>query len=122
VESIDRLQTVLLEQAAQLIEKDIKDGDYPKAKTLLVKIKQDYPNDVRIKQWEDQIDQLSQGGTVSDRQAKADEAYNLGLDSYRKDDYVSAKKFWEQTLQIDPQYIQAQQNLDRLNQEHPNAP
>jgi tetratricopeptide (TPR) repeat protein len=119
VESIDRLQTVLLEQAAQLIEKDIKDGDYPKAKTLLVKIKQDYPNDVRIKQWEDQIDQLSQGGTVSDRQAKADEAYNLGLDSYRKDDYVSAKKFWEQTLQIDPQYIQAQQNLDRLNQEHP---
>ncbi len=122
IESIDRLQTVLLEQAAQLIEKEIKDGDYPRAKNLLAKIKQDFPNDVRIKNWQDQIDQISLEGSVSDRQAKADEAYNLGLDSYRKDDYVSAKKFWEQTLQIDPHYIQARQNLDRLNQEQPSQP
>ena len=121
VDGIDRLQAKLLEQAANLIEKEIKDGDYPKAKTLLVKIKQDFPNDVRIKEWQNKIDQLSQGTTVSDSQSKADEVYNLGLDSYRKDDYVSAKKFWEETLQIDPHYIQAQQNLDRLNQEHPNS-
>jgi len=119
IEGIYRLQAQLLQQAADLIEKEIKEGDYPKAKTLLVKIKQDFPNDVRIKEWQDQIDELAGAGTVAERNAKADEAYNLGLDSYRKDDFDSARKFWEQTLQIDPQYIQAQQNLDRLNQEHP---
>ena len=121
VQGIYRLQAQLLAEAAELIEKEIKDGDYPKAKILLTKIKQDFPNDVRIKEWEDQIDELVGAGTGLEKKAKADEAYNLGLDSYRKDDFVSARTFWQEALKIDPQYIQAQQNLDRLNQEHPTS-
>ena len=53
-------------------------------------------------------------------QAKADQAYNLGLDSYRQGDYAAAKKFWEETLQIQPTHLQAQRNLARLKEEHPN--
>lgn len=52
-------------------------------------------------------------------QAKADQAYNLGLDSYRQGDYAAAKKFWEETLQIQPTHLQAQRNLERLKEDHP---
>jgi len=54
-----------------------------------------------------------------DTQAKADEAYNLGLESYRKEDFASAKKFWEETLRLEPNHPQARRNLDRLKEEHP---
>ncbi len=49
-----------------------------------------------------------------DRQAQADQAYNLGLQSYDKGDFSAAKKFWEQTLRIDPNHVKAKMNLDRL--------
>lgn len=52
-------------------------------------------------------------------QAKADQAYNLGLESYRKNDYAAAKKFWMETLQILPTHTQARRNLDRLLEDHP---
>ena len=52
-------------------------------------------------------------------QAKADQAYNLGLESYRKNDYAAAKKFWEDTLQILPTHAQARRNLERLQEDHP---
>ncbi len=52
-------------------------------------------------------------------QAKADQAYNLGLESYRKNDYAAAKKFWEETLRILPTHPQARRNLERLQQDHP---
>lgn len=52
-------------------------------------------------------------------QAKADQAYNLGLESYRKSDYAAAKKFWAETLQILPTHTQARRNLDRLLEDHP---
>jgi tetratricopeptide (TPR) repeat protein len=55
----------------------------------------------------------------ADAQAQADQTYNLGLESYRKDDYASAKRFWEETLQIMPTHLQARQNLDHLKIEHP---
>jgi tetratricopeptide (TPR) repeat protein len=55
------------------------------------------------------------------RQAKADQAYNLGLESYRNEDYAAAKKFWEETLQIEPTHLQAKRNLERLKQEHPDS-
>ena len=54
-----------------------------------------------------------------DQQAQADEAYNLGLDSYRKGDYAAARKFWEQTLKIQSNHLQAKRNLERLNKDHP---
>ncbi|HJT23057.1 MAG TPA: hypothetical protein VJ873_00660, partial [bacterium] len=52
-------------------------------------------------------------------QAKADQAYNLGLNSYRQNDFATAKKFWEETLEIMPTHVQAQRNLERLKREHP---
>jgi Tfp pilus assembly protein PilF len=57
-----------------------------------------------------------------DQQAQADEAYNLGLDSYRKGDYAAARKFWEQTLKIQPNHLQAKRNMERLNRDHPAQP
>jgi hypothetical protein len=57
-----------------------------------------------------------------DRAAKADRAYNLGLESYRQSDLSAAKKFWEETLRIDPTHPQAKRNLERLKKEHPDLP
>lgn len=56
------------------------------------------------------------------QQAKADQAYNLGLESYRKGDYSASKKFWEETLQISPTHLQAKRNLERLKRDHPDLP
>jgi tetratricopeptide (TPR) repeat protein len=58
----------------------------------------------------------------ADRQAQADQAYNLGLDSYRQGDYAAAAKFWQETLQILPTHLQARRNLERLKEEHPGLP
>lgn len=58
----------------------------------------------------------------ADIRAEADQAYNLGLESYRQGDYDDAKKFWEQTLDIDPNHVQAKRNLTRLETEHPDLP
>ena len=55
----------------------------------------------------------------TDATAQADQTYNLGLDSYRQGDYAAAKKFWEETLQFQPTHLQAQRNLGRLRDEHP---
>ena len=63
---------------------------------------------------------LSQDG--EDIQSQADQVYNLGLDSYRKGDFSAAKKFWEQTIVIQPNHLQAQRNLQRLKEEHPDLP
>jgi len=50
----------------------------------------------------------------ADRVQKADRAYNLGLDCYRKGDLEGARKFWEETLEYQPGHFQAKRNLDRL--------
>ena len=52
-------------------------------------------------------------------QAEADQTYNLGLESYRMGNYADAKKYWEQTLSINPNHLQAQRNLTRLKAQHP---
>jgi Tfp pilus assembly protein PilF len=118
-DGLTRVEAGLLKDAAKLLEGYIQEGDGKKAKAILAKIEQSFPNDDRIKDWQARIATLSNSDSSTDRKAKADEAYNLGLESYRKDDFASAKKFWEEALQIDPHYIQAQQNLNRLTQEHP---
>ena len=46
---------------------------------------------------------------------KADRAYNLGLDCYRKGDLDGAKRFWEETLSYQPGHFQAKRNLERLS-------
>jgi hypothetical protein len=113
-----RIQDAVLAMLIKKLEHTLADHDAEASQSVLAQIKKLNPADKRIAGWQLQIDSFSQNSTQS-RKAKADEAYNLGLDSYRKDDFSSAKKFWEETLQIDPNYLQARQNLDRLTQEHP---
>lgn len=60
--------------------------------------------------------------TDTQTQAEADQAYNLGLESYRLGNYADAEKDWEQTLLIDPNHPQAQRDLARLKAEHPELP
>ena len=57
---------------------------------------------------------------VGGPQAKlAKEAYNNGVDAYNRGDFRAAKNFWEQTLSLEPAYLQAQSSLDKLKNEHP---
>jgi len=116
-DGIERLRLNALEQSVKKLENSLNAGDVETAKMILAKIVEAFPKDARIAGWQDRIAQLQTGH--QDKKAKADTAYNLGLESYRRDDLVSAKKFWEEALQADPQYLQAQQNLDRLLREHP---
>ncbi|MGH7739995.1 MAG: tetratricopeptide repeat protein, partial [bacterium] len=60
--------------------------------------------------------------TETQTEAEADQAYNLGLESYRLGNYADAEKDWEQTLLIDPNHPQAQRDLARLKAEHPELP
>jgi tetratricopeptide (TPR) repeat protein len=53
-------------------------------------------------------------------QGRADQAYNLGLESYRKGNWGGAKSFWEQALQNNPHHLQARRALERLQAEQPN--
>jgi tetratricopeptide (TPR) repeat protein len=55
---------------------------------------------------------------MEDRRAMADQAYNLGLESYRKGNWAEAMKFWEEVLRYVPGHAQAKRNLDRLRLEH----
>jgi tetratricopeptide (TPR) repeat protein len=116
--SVDRIQGEVLSILVKKLGNALEVHDAEASQSVLGQIKKINPNDKRIAGWQSQIDSFSQSNAQS-RKSKADEAYNLGLDSYRKDDFSSAKEFWEETLQIDPSYLQAQQNLDRLNQDHP---
>jgi hypothetical protein len=116
--AVARIQDEVLAILIKRLEHHLEIHNAEAAQSGLTQIKKLIPTDKRIADWQKQIDSFSQTSSQS-RKAKADETYNLGLDSYRKDDYSSAKKFWEETLQIDPNYLQARQNLDRLNQEHP---
>jgi tetratricopeptide (TPR) repeat protein len=52
---------------------------------------------------------------------RADQAYNLGLESYRKGNREGAKSFWEQALQNDPHHLQARRALERLEAEQPKS-
>ncbi|HUO57909.1 MAG TPA: hypothetical protein VMV05_07000, partial [bacterium] len=107
-----------IEQYAQQLEESLEKKDISRAKKTLEKIRRISPNDKRLETWNSQINQIEHPNLL-DQQSKADEAYNLGLESYRKEDYVSAKKFWEETLQFQPNHPQARRNLDRLKDEHP---
>jgi hypothetical protein len=62
---------------------------------------------------------LPSNGSEQDSKSKADEAYNLGLQSYRNGDLAGAKKFWNDVLGLDPGNQQARRYLDRLLEEHP---
>jgi Tfp pilus assembly protein PilF len=54
-----------------------------------------------------------------DSRGRADQAYNLGLESYRKGNWAGAKSFWEQALKNDPNHLQSRKALERLQAEQP---
>ena len=112
------LKDHLLEKNVQQLESALRGGDVATAEKTLRRLKQVEPGDARLPGWEDQLDRLAHPHS-QDSQSKADEAYNLGLESYRKEDYASARKFWEETLRFQPNHPQAKRNLDRLKEEHP---
>lgn|GEM_PF-2623890 len=51
--------------------------------------------------------------------ARADEAYNLGLEAYRKGGWEVAIGFFEQALREDPGHLQARRALERVKAERP---
>jgi tetratricopeptide (TPR) repeat protein len=117
-QSLLRLKTGSLEGIAQKLEKALSAGDTATAKKALDRLKRDAPTDPRLGGWQEKLDRLVRPDSQG-QQSKADEVYNLGLESYRKEDYASAKKFWEETLELQPNHLQARRNLERLREEHP---
>ena len=111
---IDPLQARVkeMERAYQLKQKKT-------AEACLRDISKWDPNYPNLTDWKTKIAAMVGMDSDKDTEAKADEAYNLGLESYRKDDFVNAKKFWQETLEIDPRNLQAKRNLDRLLEVHP---
>lgn len=101
------------------LEKAFKAGDKTKAEKLVVEIKKLDPRNTRLKEWEKKVSDMVTPKSSLDSEAKADEAYNLGLQSYRNNDFVSAKKFWSDALELNPRHEQARRNLDRLLVDHP---
>jgi tetratricopeptide (TPR) repeat protein len=101
------------------LESALKAGNKKKAEADLAEIQELSPNHPKLASWKEKIKELSGNGVPEDSQAKADTAYNLGLESYRKGDLASAKKFWTQALELNPQSTQARRNIDRLSREHP---
>ncbi len=69
--------------------------------------------------WQKKLSALSRNSVPESDESKADEAYNLGLDSYRNGDLDDAKKFWNQAIELNPQHLQAKRDLERLIEEHP---
>jgi tetratricopeptide (TPR) repeat protein len=116
-EGIERIRNKALERSVRNLEDSLEAGDMQTAKTILAKIKAAFPHDPRISGWESLL--KASHLNSANQKAKADAAYNLGLESYRKDDFASAKRFWEEAIEADPQYLQARQNLERLQRDHP---
>lgn len=111
---IDPLQAKIKEMEKAYLLKQKKTAD-----ACLRDISRWEPNYPKLEEWKAKIVAMAGAESGQDTEAKADEAYNLGLESYRKDDFVNAKKFWQETLEIDPRNEQAKRNLDRLLEEHP---
>jgi tetratricopeptide (TPR) repeat protein len=99
------------------LEKTVRMGDKPTAEKLVLEIEKIDPQTPGLKKLKEKVEAMS--APNSDSEAKADEAYNLGLQSYRNNDLVSAKKFWSDALELNPRHEQARRNLNRLLDEHP---
>lgn len=100
------------------LEKAVQAGQKEKARYYWNEIRKLSPENPKLGLWKQKVDALPLD-SVEGSAAKADEAYNLGLESYRKGDLQSAKKFWVAALESDPKHIQAKRNLERLLGEHP---
>lgn len=101
------------------LEDDIRNNWKEKSLHCLEEIRALSPDNPKIKRWSEEISKMSENSLSEDEQARADKVYNFGLESYRNGNFADAKKFWEQTLEIAPNYQQAKQNLNRLLEDHP---
>ncbi len=101
------------------LENAVANGEKEKAAACLKQIENMDPNFPKLEYWKEKINELSGNEASESSEAKADEAYNMGLESYRKGDLAGAKEFWKEALDWDPRYEQAKRNLDRLFEEHP---
>jgi tetratricopeptide (TPR) repeat protein len=102
------------------LESAIDANQKEKAQAALEEIEQLAPKHPKLASWRKKIAALGKSNETSeDSQAKADEAYNLGVESYRKDNWVEAKRFWVQAVELNPQHLQAKRSLDRLLEDHP---
>jgi tetratricopeptide (TPR) repeat protein len=101
------------------LEKALAAGQKRKAAVFLKEVEALSPDNPKLDYWKEKISELSGNSVPESDESKADEAYNLGLESYRNGNLDDAKKFWSQTLDLNPQHLQAKRDLDRLLEEHP---
>lgn len=120
LEGLSRVSGVAdaLQDKIRSLEKAVQAEQKEKAKYYWNEIRKMSPENPNLDHWKREVDALPVD-TVGGSAAKADEAYNIGLESYRKGDLQSAKKFWSAALELDPKQIQAKRNLERLLEEHP---
>lgn len=118
LKAVERLDT---ENNVKKLEKALDENDLDSARVAMAILKDLAVDDPRLGPWEARLRSL-EAPDPSETAAKADRAYNLGLESYRQEDYAAAKKFWEETLLIDPRHEKAKRNLARLQKTHPNLP
>ena len=101
------------------LEKALAAGQKKKAMAYLKEITALSPDNPKLGYWKEKISELSGNSVPESDESKADEAYNLGLESYRNGNLPDAKKFWSEALDLNPQNLQSKRNLDRLLEEHP---
>jgi tetratricopeptide (TPR) repeat protein len=97
----------------------LKEKNLAEARTAFEKLKALDPNNPQLPDWKKQLDSLQSPSIGDDSQAQADQFYNMGLESYRNNDYAGAKKYWQEALKLQPNHQQAANNLQRLIDEHP---
>lgn len=121
VKGLERVRALVDPVDGKLVdlEKAVNGDEKAKAEKLVAEIKKMDPQNSALKKWEKRVAAMAAPSSTLDSEAKADEAYNLGLQSYRNNDLMSAKKFWSDALELNPGNQQARRNLDRLLEDHP---
>jgi tetratricopeptide (TPR) repeat protein len=116
--ALDKLNREL---ARKKFETAVKDKNPSEASAAYSKLKALDPDNPKLADWKKQLDTLQSpsSGANSDAEAQADQFYNMGLQSYRDNDFAGAKKYWEETLKLQPNHQKAAANLQRLADEHP---
>ncbi len=96
---VSKLVDPLSEKIKEL-EKALADGKKRNALSYLKEIRSLSPDNPNLGYWKEKIYELSGNSVAETDESKADEAYNLGLESYRNGNIDDAKKFWRQSLDL----------------------
>ena len=118
--ALDKLNREL---AREKFESSMKDKNLYDARAAFTKLKALDPDNPQLADWKKRLDALQASGagpgSTADSDAQADQFYNMGLRCYGNDDFAGAKKYWQETLKLQPNHQQAARNLQRLLDEHP---